>query len=195
MPWRCARAKWWMALAERKAGCNFLPISPKVDALRRSYLGKNKNSSPVLSDTSGAICMEHLFLTLKKVIMSSMGSFGGQTKWRGAWGEERWVNSFSNGVLICGGNLQRAAPGCASRDDETEVTAWQLLLVVSLIRQPQQQTWRRMMDSVAPAQLRHEGCRERVREGLIVSVWKKERGWGVGGVVLYSHVNQVGSWP
>lgn len=83
---------------------------------------------------------------------------------------ERWVNSFSNGVLICGGNLQRAAPGCASWVDETEVTAWQLLLVVSLIRQPQQQSWRRMMDSVAPAQLRHEGCQERVREGLNLSM-------------------------
>ena len=55
-------------------------------------------------------------------------------------GKERWVNSFSNGVLICGGNLQRAARGYASWDDGTEVTAvtaGQLLLVISLIRQPQ----------------------------------------------------------
>lgn len=59
------------------------------------------------------------FWKKKKVNLSSMGSFGGQTKWMGAWGEERWVNRFSNGVLICGCNLQRAAPGCASWDDES----------------------------------------------------------------------------
>lgn len=150
---------------------------------------------PVLSDASGAIYMKQIFLTLKKVIMSSMGSFCGQTKWRAAWGEEMWVNSFSNGVLICGGNLQRAAPGCFSWDDETEVTAWQLLLVVSLIRQPQQQSWRRMIDLGAPAQLIHEGCQDWVRVGFYMSMWKKEKVWVVGGVVLYFHLNQVGSWP
>lgn len=72
-----------------------------------------------------------------------------------------------------------------------EVTAWQLLLVVSLIRRLHRQSWRKMMDSVAPAQLRHEGCQggaQHIHEGI---KWM----WGVYGVVLHVHVNQVGSWP
>ena len=40
-----------------------------------------------------------------------------------------------------------------------EVTAWQLLLVVSLIRKPHHQSWRRMIDSVAPSQERQEAHR------------------------------------
>lgn len=66
-----------------KSCMQFLSISPKVETLRRSSLWRCLETellSPVLSDASGAIYMKQLFLTLKKVIMSSMGSFGGQTK-------------------------------------------------------------------------------------------------------------------
>lgn len=59
--------------------------------------------------------MKQLFLTLKKkeVIFSFMVFFFflvGKQSEREPEGRKRWVNSFSNGVLICGGNLQRAAP-------------------------------------------------------------------------------------
>lgn len=102
-----------------------------------------------------------------------MGSFGGQTKWRGAWGEERWVNSFSNGVLICRGNLQRAAPGCASWDDER----WgdSVAVIISGI----------IDQTAAPAELEKDdgfGGSSPAKtcslsgdsQGLSVSMWKKE---------------------
>lgn len=139
--------------------------------------------------------------------MSSMGSFGGQTKWRGAGGEERRVNSLSNGVLICGGNLQRAAPGCVSWHDETEVTAWQLLLVVSLIRQQQPQSWRKddgfggsspaktwrlSRASQGGAQCVHEGG----KKGKIWEVWNWYSGHSCkpGGVLAIVQVGFGSVW-
>lgn len=47
-----------------------------------------------------------------------------------------------------------------------EVTVLQLLLVVSLIRQPRHQSRRRMIDLAAPAQQRQEDGPGPVREGL-----------------------------
>lgn len=89
----------------------------------------------------------------QKVTLVSMQSFDGQAKRDSPWGRV-WVNTLSNGVLIGGGNLHIAAPGCAGRAGKTEVTVWRLLLVLSLIRQPKRRGWSRMMDLMAPAKPR-----------------------------------------
>lgn len=67
-------------------------------------------------------------------------------------------------------------PGCVSWDDERgEVTVLQLLLVVSLIRQPCHQSRRRMIDLAAPAQQRQEDGPGPVREGLVRKKKKKKK--------------------
>lgn len=72
-----------------------------------------------------------------------------------------------------------------------EVTALQLLLVVSLIRQPHHQSHRRMIDSVAPAQQRQEDCPGPIREVLGEFMDGIQRSCKCVGVLAIVHRNGV----